>query len=372
MPSLHRLILQEDKNAMSENNFKNVTEAWTAFAAGEAKGYAVDIAAGLGLSEGELVAAGIGSNVVRLDANWADFIPRLEELGQVKILTRNPSVVHEKIGTFGKVSINGEMGLVLNHDVDLRLFLGRWGHGFAVETHNPRAGRRRSFQIFDHDGRAIHKIFLTDQSDEAAYDKLVSDFKSDDQSPGIEALPPLPKSLTVADEQVDVENLRAHWRRMTDVHQFHGLLKDFNVGRQQGLRLAGSEFAERLSVDALNVLLEQASQSGVSIMVFVGNSGAIQIHTGPIKTIREMGDWINIMDPTFTLHLRMDQIFEAWIVRKPIREGVVTTIELYDRELNNFAIFCGERKPKDPENPDWQKLAESLPRLDGTIAAVAE
>jgi len=357
---------------MSENNFKTAAEAWTAFAAGEAKGYAVDIAAELDLSEGELVAAGIGTNVVRLDADWSEFIPRLEELGQVKILTRNPSVVHEKIGTFGKVSINGEMGLVLNHDVDLRLFLGHWGHGFAIETNNPRAGRRRSFQIFDHDGCAIHKIFLTEQSDEAAYEKLISSFKADNQSPGIDVLPPLPKPVTLDDNQVDVENLRAHWRRMTDVHQFHGMLKDFNVGRQQGLRLAGTEFAEQLSPDALKVLLETASESGVSIMVFVGNSGAVQIHTGPIKTIREMGDWINIMDPTFTLHLRMDQLFEAWIVRKPIREGVITTIELYDRDLNNFAIFCGERKPKEPENPDWQKLAESLRRLKNTTAAVAE
>lgn len=357
---------------MSENNFKTPLEAWSAFSAGEAKGYAVDIAAELGLSEGELVAAGVGTNVVRLDADWGDLITRLEELGEVKILTRNPSVVHEKIGTFGKVSINGEMGLVLNGDVDLRLFLGRWGHGFAVETHNPRAGRRRSIQFFDHDGTAIHKIFLTEQSNEAGYDALIAEFKAEDQTAGIETLPPLPKAITRCDDEVDVENLRAHWRRMTDVHQYHGLLKDFNVGRQQGMRLAGPEFAEQLGQDSIRTLLEAASQSGVSIMVFVGNGGAIQIHTGPVNNIREMGAWINVMDPRFTLHLRMDMIAEAWLVRKPIREGVITTVELYDAELNNFAIFCGERAPKHPENPDWQKLAESLPRIDTEIKSVAE
>ena len=357
---------------MTQNNFKTADEAWSAFSAGEAKGYAVDIAAELGLTEGELVAAGIGQNVTRLDADWGDLISRLEELGEVKILTRNVNVVHEKTGTFGAVSINGEMGLVLNGDIDLRLFLGRWGHGFAVETHNPRAGRRRSFQFFDHDGTAIHKVFLTGHSNEAAYDTLIADFKAENQTPGIEVLPPLPKPVTRKDGDVDVENLRAHWRRMTDVHQFHGLLKDFNVDRQQGLRLVGEEFAERLSNDALKTLLETAAKSDLSIMVFVGNSGAIQIHTGPINTIREMGDWINIMDPSFTLHLRMDLIAQAWIVRKPIREGTVTTIELYDAELNNFVIFCGERKPKDPENPDWQKLAEGLPRYSSAAAKVAE
>ena len=357
---------------MTENNFKTPQEAWSAFSAGEAKGYAVDIASALGLTEGELVAAGIGQNVVRLDADWGDLISRLEELGEVKILTRNVNVVHEKTGTFGKVSINGDMGLVLNGDVDLRLFLGRWGHGFAVETHHPRAGRRRSFQFFDHEGGAIHKVFLTGNSNEAAYDVLVADFKSDNQHPDIETLPALPEKVTAKDSDVDVENLRAHWQRMTDVHQFHGLLKDFNVGRHQGLRLVGREFAERLRGDALKKLLETAAKSDLSIMVFVGNSGAIQIHTGPINTIREMGAWINIMDPNFTLHLRMDLIAEAWLVRKPIREGQITTIELYDADLNNFAIFCGERKPKDPENPEWQKMAESMPRFETETASAAE
>lgn len=357
---------------MQEHSFESASAAWTAFSKGEANGYAVDIAGELGLSEGELVAAGIGENVVRLDGDWGALIPRLEELGEVKILTRNPNAVHEKTGTFGKVSINGEMGLVLNHHIDLRLFLGRWGHGFAVETRHPRAGRRRSFQFYDHDGTAIHKIFLTANSDEAAYERLIADFRAENQQPGIETLPPLPKPVTRRDEEVDVENLCAHWRSMTDVHQFHGLLKDFNVGRQQGLRLVGETFAERLDDGAFKLLLERASQSDLSIMVFVGNSGAIQIHTGPIRTIREMGNWINIMDPDFTLHLRMDLIAEAWLVRKPIREGLVTTIELYDAELNNFAIICGERKARDPENPEWQKLAESLPRYRASAAAAAE
>ncbi|MCC9621059.1 hemin-degrading factor [Thalassospira sp. MA62] len=353
---------------MSENNFKSAAEAWAAFSAGEAKGYAVDIAAELGLTEGELVAAGVGENVVRLDTDWEAFIPRLEELGEVKILTRNPSAVHEKIGTFGNVTINADMGLVLNHDVDLRLFLGRWGHAFALETHNARAGRRRSIQIFDNDGTAIHKIFLTENSNADAYDQLVSEFKVSDQSKGIEVLPPLPEPVTRSDDDVDVANLQIHWRKMTDVHQFHGMLKDFNVSRHQGMRLVGEEFAERLTPEAFKQLLEQASERSTSIMVFIGNAGAIQIHTGPVKNIREMGDWINVMDPRFTLHARMDQIAEAWLVRKPIREGMITTVELYDPKLNNFAILCGERKPKDPENPEWRELAEGLPRLGSAPA----
>ncbi|OSQ40955.1 hemin-degrading factor [Thalassospira mesophila] len=339
-------------------NSTDIVNAWNGFATGTAKGYAVDIAKQLGVSEGELVAAGCGSTVTRIDANWGDVISRLEELGEVMVLTRNPSVVHEKTGTFGAVSIQGDMGLVLNGDVDLRLFLGHWGFGFAVEARG-----RRSLQFFGHDGTAIHKVFLTDHSSSAGFDALVTDFRAADQTAQISVLPPLPTPVTQVDEKVDVENWRAHWRNMTDVHQFHGLLNDFNLGRHQGLRLAGPEFAEPLDPATFQRLLEDTSASALPIMVFVGNAGAIQIHTGPINTIRVMENWVNVMDPRFTLHLRTDHLAEMWLVRKPIREGVITTIELYDADQNNFAILCGQRAPKEAESPAWQKLAEGMPRL---------
>jgi hypothetical protein len=37
-------------------------------------------------------------------------------------------------------------------------------------------------------------------------------------------------------------------------------------------------------------------------MCFVGNRGCIQIHTGPVKNIKIMGPWLNVMDPGFNLH----------------------------------------------------------------------
>ena len=67
------------------------------------------------------------------------------------------------------------------------------------------------------------------------------------------------------------------------------------------------------------------------IMCFVGNPGCIQIHTGPIYTLKVMGPWFNILDPTFNLHLREDAIHQGWVVRKPTRDGIVTSLELFDR-----------------------------------------
>ncbi len=66
------------------------------------------------------------------------------------------------------------------------------------------------------------------------------------------------------------------------------------------LRIAG-DFARKVSSDAVKQLLEHAAATDLEIMVFVGNHGNIQIHTGPVKKIVEIPSWINVMDPLFNL-----------------------------------------------------------------------
>jgi putative hemin transport protein len=95
-------------------------------------------------------------------------------------------------------------------------------------------------------------------------------------------------------------------------------------------------------------------------MVFVGNRGCIQIHTGPVKTLRAMGPWFNVLDPGFNLHLREDRIASAWVVRKPTADGVITSLELFDREDEMIATLFGKRKPGEAERGAWRGFAESL------------
>jgi putative hemin transport protein len=342
-----------------------LADIWAAISAGTAKGYARDIAAEHGVSEAELVASGIGVNVIRLHANWGQFIEKLPALGNVKILTRNEDAVHEKIGTFDNIRIMGEMGLVLNRTVDLRLFMSHWAYGFAVTTHKNNT-TQHSLQFFDHDGTAIHKIFVIDETNTDAFHALVAAHTAKDQAAPLAILPAVAKRPDSKDDDIDVEMLRARWHRMTDVHQFHSMLKELNVGRLQSLRLVGEEYAERLCATATKKLFESATHADVSIMVFVGNAGCIQIHTDPVQNFVEMRGWYNFMDPGFTLHLRADRVAQAWRVRKPTAFGIITTIELYNDNNENFAIFCGERPEQDPENPDWTKLANALPRFSAS------
>ena len=131
-----------------------------------------------------------------------------------------------------------------------------------------------------------------------------------------------------------------------------------------------------MSADAVTQLLGNAAVDGVSIMVFVGSSGCIQIHTGPVSNIQPMDGkdgvrWINVLDKGFNLHLRTDMIDKVWVVQKPTADGVVTSVEVFDHAGENMAMFFGERKPGQPELQSWRDLVAGLPRL-ANVADVAQ
>lgn len=321
-----------------------------------------DAAHRLGISEAQLLAlsCGEGGQAQRLQGPFGDILKRLPELGTVMALTRNDQCVHEKVGRFDKVSVEGRMGLVLDPDIDLRVFLWHWHSGFAL-VEATGDGPRRSLQFFDADGTAIHKVYLRPGSDLAAFDRLVADFRAADQSREQAVTPRPAAEAERPDAAIDIEGLRQGWRGLKDTHDFFNLLRSFDVRREQALRLIGREFARPLSLDAPRRILEQAAATGLPIMIFVGSTGVIQIHTGTVHKIVEMGPWINVMDPGFNLHLRADLVAGAHAVEKPTSDGIVTSVELFDAEGGLIAMVFGKRKPGEPELQAWRDLVAGLP-----------
>jgi putative hemin transport protein len=318
-----------------------------------------DAAERLGVSEGELIASIVGVGATRLRMNGADIIKDMPALGPVMALTRNEHCVHEKIGPYLDVTIEAAHGLVLGELIDLRIFPSRWQHSFAVidETDD---GPRRSLQVFDADGTAVHKIYQKPATDIAAFDALIAAWRDDDQSPVLDVRAIAAPKGDRADTEIDVARLRREWSALEDTHEFFGMLRGLEVGRLQALRLAGSGFARAVPVDALARVLEAARDTATPIMAFVGNPGCIQIHTGTVTNLKRMGPWFNVLDPTFNLHLREDAIASAWVVRKPTRDGDVTSLELFDKDGFCFAQLFGARKPGKPELEAWRALLGAI------------
>lgn len=317
-----------------------------------------DAAAKLGVSEGELVASGVEETATCLSADWPAMLKDMPSLARVMCLTRNDHCVHERHGKFEDVSANGPHGLVLGPDIDLRIFLGRWKSGFAV-AEDTRSGPRRSLQFFDAHGTAVHKIYATAGTDMAAFDAWVAKHRAPTQSATLAVTAAAPAAVDRPDADIDVESMRGAWRAMKDTHEFFGMLGKHKVGRVQALRLAGDDLAKRVSTSAVRDALTDAANDGTPIMVFVGNPGCIQIHTGPVVKLMPTGPWFNVLDPTFNLHLREDAIADAFVVRKPTDDGVVTSVEAFDAAGQTIAMFFGARKPGKPELTAWREIAEA-------------
>lgn len=320
-----------------------------------------DAAMKLGVSEAELLATRLGNGVTRLRGLWPEIIGSMGKAGEVMALTRNDSVVHERHGTYGELSVEGtgHVGLIVGEDIDLRIFFGPWAYGFAV-SEDTKAGPRSSLQFFDGAGHAVHKIYATEKTNLAAFLAIAEAFRAGEQSAELAVTPAKPKAAPAPDSDIDIASLRAGWAALQDTHDFFPLLRKHKTAREQAFRLAGREFAEPVSNDSARKMLQAAADAGLPIMVFVGNPGMIQIHTGTVKRLMPTGPWFNVLDPMFNLHLREDAIASSWLVRKPSVDGTVTSLELFDKDGELIVSFFGKRKPGNPELSEWRALAESL------------
>ncbi|MDD2224216.1 MAG: hemin-degrading factor [Pseudomonas sp.] len=322
----------------------------------------------LSVSEAELVACRVGEDAVLLRPDWQELLPDLLALGEVMVLTRNEHCVHERHGYYRETTVmaNGKMGLVVSSDIDLRLFLSGWKSAFAL-CDETKGGIQRSLQFFDGQGVAVHKVYLTDNSDIAAWEALVARFTAVEQSNALVIEAAIQKPVELPDAEIDAVAMRERWASLKDTHHFFSLLKKAQVTRTQGLRLAGREWAEPLAIEALPQLFEQAAEQQLPIMVFVGNDHCVQIHSGTVTNLRWVGDWFNVLDPEFNLHLKANAIAQLWRVRKPTTDGVITSWEAYDAEGNLVVQLYGVRKPGVPECAKWRELAEhcsALPLLE--------
>lgn len=317
-----------------------------------------DLADKLGITEGQLVAAYAGHDVTRISADMDDIFPRLNGLGEVMALTRNRSCVIEKVGQYDNYHSGKHASMVLTADIDLRMFPSHWVSAFAIER-EVQNGIRRSVQIFDAAGDAVHKIFLRDGSDLEHWNNLVAELRLDEQSDTLEVGPRKPVETPKANPE-KAEALRAEWAKMTDTHQFMRLTSKLKMNRLGAYRIAGEPFARLIEPSEVDTMLEAVRDQGIDVMIFVGNQGCIEIHGGPIETLKSMGPWQNVLDPRFNLHLRSDHIAEVWAVTKPTQRGPAVSVEAFDAEGGLILQVFGRRTEERDCRPAWGAIVDGL------------
>ena len=346
----------------------SLKELWEEFREQNPKVRIRDAARILGVSEAELLAASTGGTAIRLDGDFKELLKQAGTLGRVMALTRNDFCVHERKGIYEEVSFNNHVGLALGPDIDLRLFMSRWKCAFAV-----REGARRSLQFFDGEGTAVHKIYLTEDSDQDAFEKLAEQYRAADQEAPLLLKPvaPLPlnsevpaqKTKPKEAEAVPDEAVRAFqtaWLELKDTHDFFGLLAKYKLNREKAMHIAPEGYALEINVVKLKRIFEKAAASELPVMVFTASPGCVQIHTGLVQRLVQTGPWFNVLDSDFNLHLKEDGIHSVWVVKKPTVDGIVTGVEVFDRHGALIMQVFGKRKPGIPEDENWRRLIKEM------------
>ena len=323
------------------------------------KKYARDLAALMGIGEAQLCEARVGQDAKALKADFPALLAALAAVCETKSNTRKEYAVHEQVGKYENLHLGEHAGLILNpRALDQRLFPHQWHSAFFLREQSAH-GERQSIQIFDRHADAVLKIYTTDNTDFAAWDALIAAFVLENAA----ALDPQPASAPQYSSSVDASKVEAEWRAITDVHQFFGLLKRHNISRPQAFRAVADDLARQVSNDSLAQLLDLAQQDGNEIMIFIGNRGCTQIFTGAVQKLMPVDNWINIFNPTFTLHLMADHISESWVTRKPSGDGFVTSLELFAADGTQIAQLYGQRSEGTPEQARWREQVMSLEAL---------
>ena len=323
-------------------------------------------ATALGVSEFELMLASPYSQYIGDQCKAV--LKQFETFGDMESIVRNELAVHEKMAPYHNLKLGEKMGLALNvGGLDLRFFMWQWRHMLAV-TDTSRADKPSySIQFYNGEGAAIDKVYLRELSDEniANWQALIAAQQQtvNTETLTLEVQAPLSEWRYKALSEAESTQLQQGWQAMTDVHQFHSLLKNIDIDRASSYHQAPDQMTQQLDISAVEAVFMHARDAKCPIMIFVGNSGLVQIQTGTVQTLKRMGDWFNILDKDhndFTLHLKDRALAQVWCVKRPTKDGIVTCIEGFDGHgVSIFSVF-GQRLEDTPELAEWQQIVATV------------
>ena len=321
-----------------------------------------ELAAQLGISEAEFLAAWLGNTAIRIDPNPAQVIPLLMQVGEVMALTRNDIVVHEKIGIYERFKQRESTAMVLGPDIDMRIFPDQWAFGFAVEKTDADGATKRSLQFFDVFGTAVHKVHARPATDLMAWALMVERLRLPE---GI-AVPPVSKlPATMPPRGMDDLNLLRKslvddWASMQDTHEFQFILVGNKINRAEAAMVIGPDYSGTMPQTLPAQLIKAASTHQVPLLIFARNRGCLQVHNGPLNRIVPMGPWINVMDERFHMHLRTDCEHPVYLLRKPTRHGDVLSIEIIDPAGKDVLLITAVRTMEGGDDTAFRELLRSI------------
>ncbi len=306
-------------------------------------------------------------SATRLQGEFSALLARLAALGNLTEVTRNSSALLEKDNVSGALYMTNEMELAPAEALHLRIFYPQWVHGYALEEQDSGTNTaQHSLQFFDCLGSMMHKIMLSNSSDVTAFKQLVSDHAAAEQLTPAHLLPQPADGTETALRKIDVDALRSEWAQPHNHADFLQRQESFDQQRLRKLRLAGKAFAYQVANDSARIILQRMTEFGTAILAQVGNAGIVQAYYGKIKKFGIRDSRLKIMNTGFRMLLREDHIYSVWVTKKPTTDGIITALELFNRQGMQIASFLSKKDNGQPEPLEWRDSIMRLAPIFGT------
>lgn len=303
------------------------------------------------LSPAAAVARGCGGPITRLDGRWAALLRALPVFTDLTATVQDGALYQVARGRASAVEVGAAGGYIGGPGLDLRVFTAGWAHGFAAAYDNPD-GPLRMLAFFDAAGEPALGLRVGTARGSAAFDALVARHRHADQQPGVRPVA-VPAPPPVAPLPSPPARLGA---------ECYPLFSGAALGRQQALQAAGPSLARAVDPRCIGCLLRIASEQRRELAWLAGTPGALLGHAGAIARVTREGDRLRLGGRGFLGEFDPDAIAHAWVVHRPGRAQVRTTLELYRRDGRLLAaLTAAGSAPGGGECVVWRALLLGLP-----------
>lgn len=292
------------------------------------------------------MAARVGEGVARLRPEWIALLQVLPQLGRVWAVTSNRCVTLRKCGAYPAAGISS--GRVLHSPVRLGVNLCFWASAFAVVARpGCENSAARSLHFYGRDGAPVHELHLVRASSVRAFEDLVEEFVSRNQS---------------RRQTVDPDTARLEPVVFSRLH--HGE-EEMEVLPLHSPASGGERTALRLPRARVFRFLQQIVLRRTPVAVTVANAGCVQTHSGRFRKIVAAGGGWNMTGDGIDLCFSEESIAGAWVLKGPAA-GCSGRLELFNAQGRGVASLAPERTAGPEIGRQW---LEALARLDSQLAA---
>lgn len=329
------------------------------------------IAAALGISELDLLAAHIGFGVTRIRPDWQELLSLIPPIGPVHATTANAAALLSATGDYPPCRYSGPLGIVDGSDIQLKMLLQQWGYAFLTAFPDPATGRRkRSIQIFDRLGGAIHRIWLTPASSLDAFEEIAERLVHSIQAQVMPVAIPQTRFSSsrhkLPGAALDHAAFLDDWQLMSSNDDFWRLRQKHRLSRMQAVQAAEGRFTRRVRIEALPRFLRSLVDARLPVRVALGNRGCVQSVSSRLRRFADVSGWLSIVNDRTRIQLHRDRVTEVWDVLKPFTGGLMRSLEVFDDRGLDAAAFVPASGITIASLDHWQNVLDGLPACSTT------